>query len=558
MKILNVTQGSPEWHAARAAHFCASDAPAMMGASKYKSRNDLIREKATGLTEEITPEKQALFDKGHAAEAAIRPHVEKLIGDDLYPATATEGRLLASLDGMTMEEETLFEHKLWNQTVVAQIQRGELEPQYYWQLEHQLLVTKAKRVYFVCSDGTPDNCVSMIYVPVAGRAEKLLAGWAQFEADVAAYQHVEAPAKVVAAVESLPAVSVQVNGALQIVSNLGPFGAALKDFIGRIDMKPETDQAFAEAEAAIKTLGKAEDALSAAKASGLAQVATVDEMVRTLDSLNELARKTRLALEKMVKTRKDEIRTEIALRARLAWQEHVSGLNAKLVRVQISVAAPDFASAMKGKKTLTSLRAAVDDALAAAKVEANQQAKDYAANLAIIDEIAKDHSFLVRDLSDLVTINPQHLPGVLKGRIAEHEKAEAERLERERAKIRAEEEARARRDAEAKAEQERQRIRQEEQAKARAEQEQRERDARAARLESEARFGPEKLATAPAAAIPQPARPTLADMGKPRSAPSRPTDAEIIEVLSLHYRVHESKVVEWLCEMDLSAVEVQP
>lgn len=33
--------------------------------------------------------------------------------------------------------------------------------------------------------------------------------------------------------------------------------------------------------------------------------------------------------------------------------------------------------------------------------------------------------------------------------------------------------------------------------------------------------------------------------------PTRPTDEALIEVLSLHYRVHESKVIEWLLEMDL-------
>ena len=38
--------------------------------------------------------------------------------------------------------------------------------------------------------------------------------------------------------------------------------------------------------------------------------------------------------------------------------------------------------------------------------------------------------------------------------------------------------------------------------------------------------------------------------------PARPTDAEIIEVLALHFRVHEFKVVEWLLDMDLD-IEAQ-
>lgn len=34
---------------------------------------------------------------------------------------------------------------------------------------------------------------------------------------------------------------------------------------------------------------------------------------------------------------------------------------------------------------------------------------------------------------------------------------------------------------------------------------------------------------------------------------ARPSDDEIIEVLALRFRVHESKVIEWLCAMDLTA-----
>jgi hypothetical protein len=56
---------------------------------------------------------------------------------------------------------------------------------------------------------------------------------------------------------------------------------------------------------------RAENALGAAEASALGQISTVDEMVRTVASYKELARKTRLMLEKLVKTRKETIRVEI-------------------------------------------------------------------------------------------------------------------------------------------------------------------------------------------------------------------------------------------------------
>ena len=47
MKTLDLIQGSPEWLAARAQYFTASEAPAMLGLSKYKTRQELLREKAT-------------------------------------------------------------------------------------------------------------------------------------------------------------------------------------------------------------------------------------------------------------------------------------------------------------------------------------------------------------------------------------------------------------------------------------------------------------------------------------------------------------------------------
>ncbi|MBV5337417.1 MAG: Heme peroxidase, partial [Deltaproteobacteria bacterium] len=61
MKTLDLTQGSEEWIAARAKHFTASEAPAMLGLSKYQSRNDLLKQKSTGITPDVDSMKQRLF-----------------------------------------------------------------------------------------------------------------------------------------------------------------------------------------------------------------------------------------------------------------------------------------------------------------------------------------------------------------------------------------------------------------------------------------------------------------------------------------------------------------
>ena len=103
-------QGSDAWHTLRAKHFTASEASAMLGVSKYQTRADLLKRKATGLVEEVDAATQRRFDAGHEAESAARPIVEGIIGDDLYPVTMSADvnglPLLASMDGLTMLGDT--------------------------------------------------------------------------------------------------------------------------------------------------------------------------------------------------------------------------------------------------------------------------------------------------------------------------------------------------------------------------------------------------------------------------------------------------------------------
>ncbi|HEN3601653.1 TPA: YqaJ viral recombinase family protein [Yersinia enterocolitica] len=155
MQIINVQQGTPEWHALRSRHFTASEAPVMMAVSSKMRRDELLNMKATGSEREISDWVQTnLFDKGHAQEATARVIVESIIGSELFPATAIDddGYLLASFDGMTMMEDVLFEHKMWNATLALAVKNKDLPPEYYWQLEQQLAVSDAEKSH-LCGIG---------------------------------------------------------------------------------------------------------------------------------------------------------------------------------------------------------------------------------------------------------------------------------------------------------------------------------------------------------------------------------------------------------------------
>ncbi|NNB67630.1 YqaJ viral recombinase family protein [Pseudomonas fluorescens] len=432
MKIHNVAQGSAEWLALRAKFRTASEAPAMMGASKYQTRTDLLAAKKTGITPDVTPSQQFIFDKGHATEALARPLAEALIGEELYPIVATEGNLLASMDGATMLGETLFEHKLWNESVVAQVKAGDLAPHYYWQLEQQLLVSGAERVIFVCSDGTPENFVHMEYRPVAGRAAQLIEGWKQFEADLANFEMADAPSIVVGkAPDELPALRIELTG-MVTASNLKVFEDSALAVIDTVKTTLSTDQDFADAKKAVKWCGDVEEAVATAKKQALSQTQSIDELFSSLDRISAHARETRLKVDKLVKAQELLVKTNIKQKAELALADHIAAINKTLGKVTLPNVVSDFAGAMKNKRTIASLQDAVDTELARAKIDASQAADGIRLNLTSLAELAVDHAFLFSDVQQLVTKANDDLVTLIKFRISEHQKAEQAKADAKR------------------------------------------------------------------------------------------------------------------------------
>lgn len=432
MKIHNVAQGSAEWLALRAQYRTASEAPAMMGASKYQSRTDLLIAKKTGITPDVTPSQQFIFEKGHATEALARPLTEALIGEELYPVVVTEGNLLASMDGATMLGDTLFEHKLWNESVVAQVKAGDLAPHYYWQLEQQLLVSGAERVIFVCSDGTPENFVHMEYRPVAGRAAQLVEGWKQFESDLANFEMADAPSIVVGkAPDELPALRIELTG-MVTASNLKVFEDSALAVIDSVKTTLSTDQDFADAKKAVKWCGDVEEAVAAAKKQALSQTQSIDELFSSLDRISAHARETRLKVDKLVKAQELLVKTTIKQKAELALADHIAAINKTLGKVTLPHVVSDFAGAMKNKRTIASLQDAVDTELARAKIDASQAADGIRLNLTSLAELAVDHAFLFSDVQQLVTKANDDLVTLIKFRISEHQKAEKEKADAKR------------------------------------------------------------------------------------------------------------------------------
>lgn len=443
MKIVKVVQGTPEWHAHRATHRNASDAPAMLGVSPYKTRAQLVREYATAVAAEVDKATQQRFDDGHSYEARARPLAEQIIGEELYPCVGADGRLSASFDGLTLLNDVAFEHKSLNEALREAMVDGccgaELPLHYQVQMEQQCMVSGCDKVLFMASVWEGDTLREerhCWYTPDADLRRRIIAGWEQFERDVEAERANPTvpppPAPTGRTPDALPALRIEVTG-MVTASNLAQFKDAAIAVFQSIKTDLQTDQDFADAERTVKWCGDIEDRLKAAKDAALAQTESIDALFRAIDSISAEARAKRLELDKLVKHRKEQIRGEIVERARTSVIEHLRAINATLrqhvIALPASLAA-DIGGSIKGKKTLSSITEAADNAATTAKIALSQQAERVRACIALIPTEGDEAALFPDRVTLCASKEPDDLRNLIAARIAEHQQREQARIER--------------------------------------------------------------------------------------------------------------------------------
>jgi putative phage-type endonuclease len=441
-------QGGAEWHQFRAEHFGASEASAMLGLSPYMTRSDLLKTKATGITQDIDAYTQRVFDLGHEVEALARPIIEERIGDDLYPITSSIGKLSASCDGLTICGSIAWENKQFNAKLFAAIQAGELPAHHWPQAQQVLYVTGADKLIFTCSDGTPENTVSMDVFPDTELHQRLVEGWTQFAKDLAEYVPVEViEAPKAKTIMQLPAINVQVTGGLT-VSNLKTVIVQFDEFIDSANVVLVTDDDFANGNATAKFSREQAKKLKVCRQQIIDQVADISEATRIIDLYAGKFDALGLKLEKLVKTETENRKLQILQAAKHAWHVHTSMIEIEIVPIKLQCQSPGFAEAMKGKRTIFGWQDAVDGALATGKIAVDAIGRDIRSKLTWFEQYMPQR-MLFSDLQNIIYKPADDFKLTVETRIAEHKKAEADKLEMQRIQIQAEEEAKAKRNAEA-------------------------------------------------------------------------------------------------------------
>jgi predicted phage-related endonuclease len=422
----NLKQGTPAWHIFRAKHFGASDSPPMMNESPYKTRNELLFEKYSGLQKDVDDFTEQLFAKGHhfeglsltLAEQEIEDDkeihalnlsldlAEEMIGSELYPVVGSNGIYSASFDGLTMFEDTGYEHKMLNDAIRACKTAADLPLLYRIQCEHQLMVSaKTERILFGATQWDEnDQLVDkkfLWYYHDSDLRQQIIDGWRQFKKDLDSYTYVEPKVEVIGrAPETLPALLIEVKGSV-VASNLIEFREQAFNVLRAIKTDLQTDEDFANADKTVKWCKNVESRLEAAKEHALAQTQSIDEIFRTMDEIREEARQKRLTLDKIVARQKEHLRFKKCEETRVAFLKYVAELQ-NHIEVKLDMALPIFANAIKGLKTLTSIQNALDAELAKAKIEADNLFNDMSEKLKVYKKEADQYSFLFPDLNHII------------------------------------------------------------------------------------------------------------------------------------------------------------
>lgn len=450
-------QGTPEWITLRLKKFTASEAAAMKNESKYTTRDELLHMKATGKTKPVPKGTQYIFDKGHEAEALARPIIEKMVKADLCPVVGSlevEGiPLLASFDGLTVDDTLAFEHKLWSEWRYEYMKDGKVPPEDEWQLEQQCLVSGADTVKFTISNLVDKGekrrePLTVTYKSKKTIRKKLIAAWKLFDKDLEEYKKnmdeteteaVEGEVKKLK-IKSLPALKIELTGTVKN-NTVAVYTESADSYLAKIKTTLTTDQDFADAEANIKFCDAARKQIKMVKDNALAETITIKEAFEAFDEIDEKFRLMSKNLTGSVKTKKDQIKEGIINEAKLKLDCDIQEANEKLSPYRLPVITADFKAAAKNKRTIKSLQSSVNAALTNAQLEIQEVSEVIMANKKILDTIGEGYDFLFNDAANFIEYETDALMGLVNGRIATYEAEQEEKKAKEKEAFEAADEA---------------------------------------------------------------------------------------------------------------------
>ena len=347
--------------------------------------------------------------------------------------------LLASLDGINESGDLIFEHKLWNATLAENIKNGILEPEYYWQLEHQMLVCEADKAIFVCSDGTAEKWAEMYYESVPDRRRDIIQGWKQFAVDLAAHKIAPKQELVVPNATALPVLECRVEGS-QIITNLDICLSTVKELAAtEISRKLETDQDFADKEALNKSVKDVRAQLKARIADVRSEFVSFAEFEVLAKELDSVLQKMQSDGERKVKEEKSARKLEITNKASRQILDALAEASERIPKITCGIILAqqiiDWTQITKGLRTTESIQSAVDNVVADEKIRITRILDAVKPNYDYLLDFQDEYGFLFDDVENIINQPAESFQALVQARISGHKKLIDELAEKRAAQI---------------------------------------------------------------------------------------------------------------------------
>ncbi len=149
-EILDIEQGSPEWHSLRKTKITATDAAVIMGVSPWKSKTKLYQDKKSDDAPNFVSEK---MQRGIDLEPIARDLFIIQSNIEVEPKVIVKDWAMASLDGMSEDGKHIVEIKCPGEKDHQSALSGKVPDYYYPQLQHQMFVCDVDEMYYYSFDG---------------------------------------------------------------------------------------------------------------------------------------------------------------------------------------------------------------------------------------------------------------------------------------------------------------------------------------------------------------------------------------------------------------------
>jgi len=157
---IKVEQGTADWLNLRKNKIGGSDAACILGIG-FKSPEQLWKEKL-GLS---TPFVNDAMRRGTTLEPKARKAFEKLVGKNYRPGVFVHDEhhfMMASLDGINEEGDTILEIKCGNKELHDKAKNGIIPSYYMAQLQHQMYVLGVEKAYYYSYTGEEGHAIVVL------------------------------------------------------------------------------------------------------------------------------------------------------------------------------------------------------------------------------------------------------------------------------------------------------------------------------------------------------------------------------------------------------------